>query len=357
MRSASTSTHSLSDFFSTNELNMKILYSVQATGNGHISRAMELLPHLQEYGEVDIFLSGANSTLPLEAPIKFRNAGLSLFYNCNGSLNYAKILGQLSLARIRKAIRDLPVEEYDLILNDFDCITAMACARKKIPSLNFGHQASFMSARTPRPANISKTGEWILRNYARATSYVGLHFDNYDDFIFTPVIKKEVFYAEPQDGGYITVYLPSYCEPELLQQFSPLQDHRFEIFSWQVNKPRVEGNITFLPVSKQRFNTSLIRCSAIICGAGFETPAEALHLGKKMMVMPIKGQYEQCCNAAALEKLGVKSITGLDAKFAGIFSEWMDDGKPRGIRYSMNAEQIVDKVMAKHGLSADLILD
>jgi len=38
---------------------MKIFYAVQATGNGHISRAMELLPYLERYGKVDIFLSGA----------------------------------------------------------------------------------------------------------------------------------------------------------------------------------------------------------------------------------------------------------------------------------------------------------
>jgi uncharacterized protein (TIGR00661 family) len=333
---------------------MKILYSVQATGNGHISRAMELLPHLQQYGTVDIFLSGANSTLQLDAPIKFRNAGLSLFYNCNGSLNYSKIFAQLSLARIGKAIRELPVENYDLILNDFDCITSMACARKKITSVNFGHQASFMSLKTPRPARISKTGEWILRNYARATHYVGLHFDHYDDFILTPVVKKEIYYAEPQDGGYITVYLPSYCQPELLNYFGALKEHRFEIFSWQVNKPQVHDNITFLPVSKNRFNTSLIRCSSIICGAGFETPAEALHLNKKMMVMPIKGQYEQYCNAAALEKLGVKSIPCLDADFIKTFNDWMNAGKYPRIRNSLPTEQIVDRVMQQYSCTEEM---
>jgi uncharacterized protein (TIGR00661 family) len=334
---------------------MKILYSVQATGNGHISRAMELLPHLEQYGEVDIFLSGANSTLQLDAPIKFRNAGLSLFYNCNGSLNYSRIFAQLSLPRIGKAIRELPVEEYDLILNDFDCITSMACARKKITSVNFGHQASFMSMKTPRPARMSKAGEWILRNYARATHYVGLHFDHYDDFILTPVIKKEIYYAEPQDGGYITVYLPSYCQPELLHYFGALKDHRFEIFSWQANKPQVHGNITFLPVSKSRFNTSLIRCSAIICGAGFETPAEALHLDKKMMVMPIKGQYEQCCNAAALEKLGVKSITCLDVNFTRTFNEWTNGGKHARIRYLLNSRQIVERMMQQYSCTENVL--
>ena len=71
---------------------MKILYSVQATGNGHISRAMELLPYLKKYGEVDVFLSGANSSLNLDAPIKYRSKGMSLFYTCTGELDYAGLL-------------------------------------------------------------------------------------------------------------------------------------------------------------------------------------------------------------------------------------------------------------------------
>ena len=57
---------------------MKILYAVQATGNGHISRAMELLPYLNEYGNTDIFLSGDNSNLAFDVPVKYRSKGLSL---------------------------------------------------------------------------------------------------------------------------------------------------------------------------------------------------------------------------------------------------------------------------------------
>ena len=67
---------------------MKIFYAVQATGNGHISRAMEILPHLKQYGEVDLFLSGANSTLQLDAPVKYRSKGVCFFYSNSGGLNY-----------------------------------------------------------------------------------------------------------------------------------------------------------------------------------------------------------------------------------------------------------------------------
>jgi len=32
--------------------------------------------------------------------------------------------------------------------------------------------------------------------------------------------------------------------------------------------------------------------------------AEAIHLGKKIISIPIRGKYEQLCNTAALEKSG-----------------------------------------------------
>ncbi len=321
---------------------MKIFYAVQATGNGHISRAMELLPHLQQYGNVDIFLSGNNSNLVLDAPIKYRSKGLSLYYNCNGGLDFWQLFKEFQPLRLKQEIRDLPVEKYDLIINDFDYITAAACAKKKIPSVNFGHQASFQSRHTPRPASKNQTGEWVLKNYAKASHYIGLHFKGYDDFIFTPVIKKEILEAEPTDEGYITVYLPSYCEPQLLSIFNQFPDTRFEIFCSQTRQPTTHGHITLLPVNKALFNKSFIHCSGIITGGGFETPAEALHMGKKIISVPIRSQYEQQCNAAALKQLGIQTLKILDGEFSHHFYTWMNDRKSLKMDYSKTVPQCLD---------------
>jgi uncharacterized protein (TIGR00661 family) len=334
---------------------MKIFYAVQATGNGHISRAMEVLPYLENYGEVDVFLSGANSTLELSMPIKFRSNGLSLFYTCNGGLNYSRILRQLSLTRIRKEINELPVHKYDLVLNDFDCITSMACARRNVPSIHFGHQASFLSPKTPRPEKINKAGEWLLKNYAKAGQQVGLHFESYDDFILSPVIKRRIVTSDPRDQGHITVYLPSYCLPELLNYFGQIKDQRFHIFTWEVSTPQKHGNIIFHPVSNIAFSESMINCQAIICGAGFEAPAEALYLGKKMMVMPIKGQYEQKCNAAALERLGVRTIPQLDASFGKIFDDWITHDKEIKLNYEYSTGEIISVLMQKANHHREMI--
>lgn len=324
---------------------MKIFYAVQATGNGHISRAMELLPYLERYGQVDIFLSGANNSLQLDASVKYRSRGLSLFYTSSGGLNYWEIARQVTPLRLWKEVRDLPVEKYDLVINDFESITSLACAFKKVASVNFGHQASFISPKVPRPQKQEWMGEWILRNYARASQYVGLHFKQYDDFILPPVIKRDILQAEPRDKGHVTVYLSSYSDATVRRYLQPLKDFRFQVFSKEVKRPVQDGNILFLPVSKDTFDKSLITCKAILTGAGFETPAEALYLGKKLMVIPIRGQYEQSCNAAALQKMGVPVLKALDAGFAAAFRPWMEQKRKPCLHLDYSTEAIVSYLM------------
>ena len=98
---------------------MKIFYAVQATGNGHVSRAMEILPYLNKYGDVDIFLSGTNAQLGMGLPVVYRSKGLSLDYNKKGELDYWKIAKKLKPLMLVKDAIKLPLHEYDLILNDF----------------------------------------------------------------------------------------------------------------------------------------------------------------------------------------------------------------------------------------------
>lgn len=328
---------------------MRIFYAVQATGNGHIARAIELLPFLQQYGTVDIFLSGNNSSLQFALPVKFKSKGISLFYTKTGRLDYSKIWRELSLVRIRKEAKELPVEKYDLVINDFEAITSLACRLKDIPSVQFGHQASFQSASTPRPPHKSIAGELVLRNYATATSYIGLHFEKYDDFIYAPVIKKEILQAEPVVKDHVSVYLPQYDDAIICDALKQVKDMRFEIFSKTAKSVSGENNITIMPVSNDGFTQSLINCTGIITGAGFETPAEALYLGKKLMCIPIKGQYEQLCNAAALQKFGVPIHAKIDKDFNKKVIHWLHKKPVKPLQLFSTTKEVIEKVIEKAG--------
>ena len=324
---------------------MKILYAVQATGNGHISRAMELMPYLQQYGQVDVFLSGSNSNLQPDLPVKYRSKGLSLFYGNTGGLDYWRMWKELNLKRIWKEARSLPVEEYDIVLNDFDSITAMACALKKVPSVGFGHQASFQSRQTPRSSKKDKAGEIVLQRYAKASAYIGLHFKQYDDFIYPPVIKETVLRATPKNNGHITVYLSHYSDEVVVQTLGKLRNIRFEVFSKKVTRPTETGNILLKPISNEDFTQSMIHAHGVITGAGFETPAEALYLGKQLLCLPIRGQYEQLCNAAALKDFNVTVVDKITPDFSQQVINWLQHTQVKPLCLSHTTYDIVQKVI------------
>lgn len=303
---------------------MKIFYAIQATGNGHISRATQLYPYLQKFGEVDFMVSGINASLNVDLPVKFRSNGCSLHYSKCGGLDYWDIAKNIRPNQIYKDARSLPLRNYDIIINDFDSITSLSCKLQKVHSVQLGHQASFISQATPRPAKKSLMGEMILKHYAPSPKNIGLHFEKYDSFIYPPVIKDEIVNAEPKNLKHITVYLPSFQKECLENAFNKLKDVHFHWFLYDVKFEHTIGNVTFFPVNQDYFNQSLINCEGIITGGGFETPSEALFLGKKILSIPIRDHYEQECNAAALKKMGVPVLYDVKDNFDQIIENWFN---------------------------------
>lgn len=326
---------------------MKIFYAVQATGNGHIARAIELLPYLRKHGKVDIFLSGNNAHLQGGLTPSFVSKGLSLHYANNGGLDYGKMVKQFAIRRMLREAKSLPLKAYDLVINDFEPITALAAKRQKVPSIGFGHQASFQSDFVPRPIRKSTIGEWVLKHYAPATAYIGLHFEQYDDFIYGPVIKDAIEKAKPENHGHITVYLPHYHDQLLKNLFLQIPEYRFEIFSRNMQVVVEDRNIVFRPISNQHFTQSLIHCHGVLTGGGFETPAEALYLRKKLMVVPIRGQYEQQCNAAALQEMQVTVLKTINDQFLAEIHRWLEQTTIPPIIKPVSKEVIIDAVIER----------
>jgi uncharacterized protein (TIGR00661 family) len=327
---------------------MKILYSIQGTGNGHISRAASIYPYLIQYGEVDYLISGNNHSLQTPFEIKYRLSGVSFQYNHRGGIDYLATLRQLNMVKFLGEIDKLPVENYDLVINDFEPISARAAMRKSIPCIAMSHQASFLSAKTPL---LSGSRDFlainILKKFAPAHDRIGFHFDRYDDFIYTPVIKDLIRHATPVTRDHITVYLPSFSLFYIRNIFSTLTNIPFEIFHPEVSEAIRFKNITFLPVSQDGFNQSLISCSGVISNAGFEIPSEAFFLGKAMLLIPVRGQYEQACNAAAAERLGARVIYKAGENFRKQILEWIDSRRAVRLDFPFHYREFLDDCFEK----------
>jgi len=126
---------------------MNILYAIQGTGNGHLSRAMDIIPCLQQHGNVDILVSGTQGDLSLPFPLKYKLRGLSFIFGKAGGVDLWKTCVKSNIRKLVKEINNLPVEKYDLVINDFEPVSAWACYLKNIPCIGLSHQATVLLKR------------------------------------------------------------------------------------------------------------------------------------------------------------------------------------------------------------------
>jgi hypothetical protein len=64
------------------------------------------------------------------------------------------------------------------------------------------------------------------------------------------------------------------------------------------------------------------------------------------MVIPMKNQYEQKCNAAALKELGVRVESGVRRDFPVRVRQWLQEARPVRIEYPDNRMEIVGDVLS-----------
>src|SRR5690606_34142365 len=142
-------------------------------------------------------------------------------------------------------------------------------------------------------------GAAVVRYYAPTRFPYGFHFQAYDSNIFTPVIRRQVRNQQITDIGHYSVYLPAFNDALLIRFLSRFPDIQWEVFSKHNHRAAATENIKIFPVNNERFIESMASSHGVLCGAGFETPAEALYLKKKVLAIPMTNQYEQHLNAAA----------------------------------------------------------
>jgi uncharacterized protein (TIGR00661 family) len=326
---------------------MKVLYAIQATGNGHISRANEIIPYLETQCDLDILVSGTQANVDINHFVKYRRRGLSFVFGKKGGIDFLQTLQQLQSKKFLKEIQTFPVEQYDLVINDFEPISAWACKIKQVPCFALSHQFAVINSKSPKPFKYDPFAWMVLRHYAPAANGFGFHFNAYDNSIFTPVIRSEIRNAYHRNIGHYTVYLPAYSDKKLLKVFTEIKNVEWHIFSRQAKKNYAEKNCWVRPINNFDFVSSFTTCEGIVCGGGFETPAEALFMNKKLLVIPMKGQYEQHCNAAALHDMGIPVLKNLKKKSITKIAGWIKKGTRLHMDYPDRTAEVIDAILEK----------
>ncbi|MEO6670281.1 MAG: glycosyltransferase family protein [Ferruginibacter sp.] len=327
---------------------MKILYAIQGTGNGHIARAREIIPFLQGEHDVDILISGTQADIDLPFAVKYKFNGLSFIFGKKGGVDIFETYKKSNIRKLFAEINALDVSKYDLVLNDFEPVSAWACRLQHKPCISVSHQAAVLNKKAPQPKHADIIGKTVLKRYAPTTAQYGFHFQAYDKNIFTPVIRKEVRDLVAENKGHYTVYLPAYDDKRILKILRECGSTRWEVFSKHNKKAIEEKNIIIQPISNEAFLKSMSASEGVLCGAGFETPAEALFLKKKLMVIPMKTQFEQQCNAAALKKMKVSVIKSLKQKHIDKIRTWLQSTQYIVVNYPDNTAAILREIISTH---------
>lgn len=326
---------------------LKILYAIQGTGNGHVIRAREIIPIIRKYGDLDLLISGTQADIDLGFPVKFKFKGFSFIFGKNGGVDLKSTWKKMNLFRLYKDIQSLQVKDYDVIIHDFEPVAAWACKMRRKNSISLSHQCSLLFPEVPTIKN-DIFGKLVLKYYAPSTEKFGFHFKSYNSNIFTPVIRREIRDALPTNLKHYTVYLPAYSDEYLTNILLGFPDIAWQVFTKHSTKKYTIDNIQFCPVDSTEFTASLISCEGLLTGAGFESPSEALHLGKKLLCIPMKNQYEQQCNARSLENIGVPIIWKSLKNDLEKLKNWLLSDQCVKVNYVDQTEAIISHIFKEY---------
>jgi uncharacterized protein (TIGR00661 family) len=282
---------------------MKILYGVQATGNGHISRSREVIRELKDLGhDVRVLLSGRESSLLWEMD-EFQPyetfQGLTFAYH-RGKLKYMQTALQLNLVQFYRDIHAFDAVDYNLVITDFEPLSARIARLNRLPLIGIGHQYAFAHDIPVEGSN--PLARYILNNYAPADFPVGLHWHHFKQPILPPIIPNHIEQDQKIQENKIIVYLPFEKSDDIIALLEEYKNHHFFIYH-RCERAQDQNNLHLRPYSRSGFLADLAECNGVICNAGFELVSEALHLGKKILVKPLAGQMEQLSNAMVISRL------------------------------------------------------
>ena len=200
----------------------------------------------------------------------------------------------------------------------------------------------------PLPKKTDLLCKMVLSHYAPVTYEYGYHFKSLDQHIYTPIIREEVREVIVTQQGHYTVYLPSYSDEKIIKNLKKFETIQWQVFSKHSKKKYKVDNISVMPIQKDKFLESLAASEGVLCNAGFGTTSEALFLKKKLLVIPMKNQYEQHCNVAMLNSMGVPSIKKLNKKNRDAITNWLSDSTIVKVDYPDNAAEIVETIVRNH---------
>ncbi len=279
---------------------MKILYGIQGTGRGHFSRSIEVITALRTLGcDISILISGQNSgdlyNLDQDYDVDFFKS--PTIVSQNGKTDIHKTLQSFKPLDFKKAINQMATKDIDLVITDFEPISARVARKKDIPCIGLANQFSCLYE-----GNRTSLYRKFVKSFCPTDIALGFGWTPGAHPILPPIIASDVRSKNAQqNSNNILIYLP-WEGLDIIEALLPIEDYNFIIYTKDTPPTDIPSHITFKNIDRQSFLHDLGACHGIISNAGFGLLSEGLFLGKKVLTKPQKWQPEQKWNADALER-------------------------------------------------------
>lgn len=281
---------------------MRILYGVQATGQGHISRARAMARALAPLDiEVDWLFSGRprERLFDMEPFAGFAHRRGLTFATRAGGIHYLGTVTGNNLFQFAREVHSLRLARYDAIVTDFEPVSAWAGRLAGVPTIGIGHQYAFGDGTPVRGGNL--LSRFIMRHFAPVDTPLGLHWHPYADNVLPPILDLPPLPRE--QGDHVLVYLPFEDQAAVTAWLRRFPAQRFLQYAPGLEHAEC-GNVRLHPTSVHAFKGDLASSRGVICNSGFELISECLQWRKPVLTKPLAGQMEQLSNALALTRLG-----------------------------------------------------
>jgi len=303
---------------------MRILYGVVGEGMGHATRSKVVIDHLvQQKHKVKIVASGrAYTFMKRHFPDVVEIRGLTIRYSAGAmdrdlSLVQNVLLSPSMLLQNAAAyIDDVRHFKPKMVLSDFDSYAWFFARRFGLPIVSIDNQqiihkckhageitkglgADFHATRAFVKAKLPGCEHYVITSFFTPT--IRAKFRERVTIV-PPILREEILKTRPTRGEHVLVYQTSTSDRALLAQLNRLHARKFVVYG--LGRDAVEGNCTLHSFSEQRFVRDLASARAVITNGGLSLMHEAIYLGKPILSVPVRHQFEQEMNARYLEQCG-----------------------------------------------------
>jgi len=300
----------------------RIVYAVAGEGFGHASRTHLIGQRFLDAGHEVIFAASLRALQYLQPYFGDRVKavfGLSYDYHKGYVAPAATLWKNLKRFpqghRVNREFFRQVCEPFgpDLVVTDFEPFSAWWAWRHRVPFISIDNEHLLTLCRLDhqlRDICGRVSAAVVVRcHYFGARAYVITNFFRAPSkspkaVLAPPVVRPAIARLQPSDVGHIVVYATTGTHEDqwrdVLGRFAP---QKFHLYGF--NKNVEWKNCVFKEASTEGFATDLAAARGVIASAGYSLISECLYLRKKMLLLPLVGQYEQLINAWYVEELGL----------------------------------------------------